>query len=153
MIEPVVKSVEIDCAPLRAFEIFTKDTAKWWPLGSHSISAKTGTPAKDLTIAGHVGGRIEETAPNGDTHLWGSITEWDPGNSVAFTWHVGGTPDKATEVSVKFEPSGSGTRVTLTHSNWDVLGEDGLSQRNGYDGGWVGVMEDGFANHCARLAA
>jgi hypothetical protein len=37
---------------------------------------------------------------------------------------------------------GAGTEVTLTHSGWETLGEEGPKTRDGYDGGWNGVLAE-----------
>jgi hypothetical protein len=37
------------------------------------------------------------------------VTEWDPPNAVAFTWHPGRGEDEATSVKVAFGPVEGGT--------------------------------------------
>jgi hypothetical protein len=34
---PIVVDVVVPCPPDRAFEYFTRDIGRWWPLGTHSI--------------------------------------------------------------------------------------------------------------------
>ena len=53
-------------------------------------------------------------------------------------------------VDVQFEPIDTGTRVTLTHSNWEVLGDTAQAMRDGYDQGWVHVFETCFGGACAK---
>jgi hypothetical protein len=49
---------------------------------------------------------------------------------------------------VRFLRSGSGCRVVLEHSGWELLGEKGLEMRNGYDMGWGMVFGGRFYEHC-----
>ena len=84
----------------------------------------------------HEGGRIYEVLEDGVERLWGSVTDWKPGDQVAFTWHVGRAPKSGTQVSVLFRPDDTGgTRITLTHDNWHVLGDDAQKVRDQYSGG------------------
>ena len=57
------------------------------------------------------------------------------------TWHPGHSEETATRFDVTFIPEGSGTLLTLVHSGWEALGEDGQARRDGYDGGWNGVLK------------
>ena len=52
-------------------------------------------------------------------------------------------PAKATQVEVTFDAEESGTRVTLTHSGFEVHGEAGAAMREsvGGDGGWAQLMD------------
>jgi hypothetical protein len=44
-------------------------------------------------------------------------------------------------VEVAFLPDGDGTRVELTHTGWEALGERAEQARRSYDQGWVPVLE------------
>src|SRR5262249_8589963 len=37
LIAPVEKTVRVACAPARAFEVFTAQIARWWPLATHTV--------------------------------------------------------------------------------------------------------------------
>jgi len=67
------------------------------------------------------------------------------------SWYVGRPETEATTVDVRFEPDAEGTRLLLTHSGFDILGEKGEQNRNGYDGGWNGILESAFLGHCKAL--
>ncbi len=38
-IAPVVKTIIVACSPEEAFQYFTADFSKWWPLATHSVVA------------------------------------------------------------------------------------------------------------------
>ncbi len=37
-IEPIRRSVTVDCSPEHAFRVFTKELDTWWPLHTHAIA-------------------------------------------------------------------------------------------------------------------
>ncbi len=144
-VQPIVKIVQVGLSPADAFDLFTTRIGEWWPVESHSVSAGLGAPSKSLTMTTGFGGELVEIAADGSRHVWGVIEEWEPGQSLALTWHPGRNDDLETRVRVEFRARGEGTEVTLTHSNWEVLGDEGQGTRDSYDGGWNGVL-DRFAN-------
>ena len=136
-VAPLVKHATIPCPPQRAFELFTEQISAWWPMATHSVG---GSPACRVDMAGHVGGHIIETLPDGTTSIWGTITAWEPPSRVAFTWHPGRDLDEATEVQVVFEPTAdTATAVTLLHGGWSAR-PDGIAARRNYDTGWDLVL-------------
>lgn len=136
-VAPLVKHATVPCPPPRAFELFTEQISAWWPMATHSVG---GSPACRVDMAGHVGGHIIETLPDGTTSIWGTITAWEPPSRVAFTWHPGRDLDEATEVQVVFEPTAdTATAVTLLHGGWSAR-PDGIAARRNYDTGWDLVL-------------
>ena len=135
-IAPVVKSVEVACAPDRAFELFTSGIGQWWPLLTHSVY---GEEAASVVMGEGIGEEIVETSAAGERSSWGTIVTWEPGRSVAFTWHPGLPVEETTDVVVRFTPTEGGTLVELVHTGWERW-EDPVSQRDNYDAGWVPVM-------------
>ena len=52
----------------------------------------------------------------------GRVVAWVPGERVLFEWHSADwAPGEATEVELRLEPSGAGTRVVLEHRGWGRL--------------------------------
>ena len=139
--DAIRETVRVGLAPEQAFDLFTRRIGEWWPVASHSVSAGQGEPSKSLTLEPALGGALTETGHDGTIHVWGHVEEWEPGRVVAMTWHPGKSADNQTRVRVEFEPEAEGTRVTLTHSGWEVLGPDAAKARNGYNEGWVGVLD------------
>jgi uncharacterized protein YndB with AHSA1/START domain len=50
------------------------------------------------------------------------------------------SPTKSTDVEVRFEPSGSGTLVTVEHGGWDRVASAGRDQVDGYGEGWAELL-------------
>jgi uncharacterized protein YndB with AHSA1/START domain len=138
-VPPVVKSVVFRGQPERAFDRLTLDIGQWWPLGTHSLGEDPNATLAFESLA--PGARLIETLADGTAHVWGSVIESDPPSRLVFTWHVGRSPDLAQTIEVRFQPVDlDRTRVTLTHSGWERLGQAGAAMRENYDNGWVVVL-------------
>jgi uncharacterized protein YndB with AHSA1/START domain len=133
---PLTKTVTVPATVDRAFTLFTERIAAWWPLATHSVGEASAT---GVEMQCRLGGQIVETVSDGSTHVWGTLTDWDPPRRVAFTWHPGRAADEATRVEVTFAAEGEGTLVTLVHSGWADRA-DGAKARKGYDTGWDVVL-------------
>lgn len=142
IIDPIVKTVEVALAAKGAFSLFTDRIGSWWPTATHSRSLRLkNAAAVDVTMEPEVGGRVYETAPDGEALVWGRVTTYEPGRRVAFTWTMDRPEEQAGLVDVAFEDLGDGrTRVTLTHSGWEKLGEEGSALREQYHDGWNPVL-------------
>lgn len=154
MIEPVVKTLDVPCSPDTAFRVFVAETASWWPLDKHSVSAMAGHCAQHVLIEAHVGGRVLETTHDGTTEQWGTVSCYEPASRLTLDWHIGRPQSDASTVDVRFTAlDDGGTRVTLTHSHWEAFGEAARDMREGYNAGWVGVFEQAYASACQQLTA
>ncbi|HEU0157580.1 MAG TPA: SRPBCC domain-containing protein [Stellaceae bacterium] len=148
-VPPVVKAVSVRAAPARAFELFARDFGRWWPVARFH----TGPDPVDCTLEQHVGGRVFERAADGTQTLWGTVVAYDPPHRLAFSWIVGGlAPDEAQLVEINFTPEGGGTRIELSHSGWEKLGERGKSLRERYEGGWATLIERCYADYADAAA-
>lgn len=66
---------------------------------------------------------------------------WEPPRKVAFTWHPGDPPEKATHVEIRFVGiDAERTRVELEHVGFERLGEMARKARRGYPIGWAYVL-------------
>lgn len=154
MIEPIRKTIEVPCDRATAFRIFVENTATWWPLANNSISAMSGAAAKSVTIEPHIGGRVYEIAHDDTKHEWGSVRDYQPDSEITIDWHVNLPPEEATQVHAVFTQLDSGrTRVDLTHTNWQILGDRGSGMRDGYNNGWINVFERCFVDACSTERA
>jgi len=145
-VAPVVVEIVVPCPPDRAFDYFTRDIGRWWPLSTHSLG---GEHATDVRFEPREGGRLIERVREGAEHAWGTVTQWRPGERVAFTWHLDRSPDSAQLVEVTFAAHGARTRVTLTHSGWERR-DDGTKARDNYARGWTFVLGDRYRDFCAN---
>jgi uncharacterized protein YndB with AHSA1/START domain len=91
----VRSSVTVNLPRDAAFRLFTERTGSWWPLATHSVFH---SEAVAITIEPVVGGRVYESAADGRTSDWGTITEWQRGERLAMTWHPGEESDLASLV-------------------------------------------------------
>jgi uncharacterized protein YciI len=137
----VRREVLVDADPATAFEVFTAAIGRWWPLAELSVHGAGATLA-------FIDGQIVERSAEGETALWGTVTRWEPPAAVAFTWHPGGTSERASHVEVTFTPSEARTLVRLEHSGWQVF-DDPTAARDEYDRGWPRVL-DLFRDEAAR---
>ncbi|MCK8465296.1 SRPBCC family protein [Aliiroseovarius sp. S1339] len=149
MTDPIIKTVTVNCAPEKAFDVFVNRTSGWWPLDRHAVSAGAGKVALAVTIEPQVEGAVYETMHDGSRTDWGQVVEFEPGRKLAMTWHPGENAEVSTRVEVAFAATGDGqTEVTLTHSGWEVLGTDADDRRNSYNGGWETVFIARYAGAC-----
>jgi uncharacterized protein YndB with AHSA1/START domain len=149
-----IPSVEIDvdvpCYPARAFDYFTRDIERWWPLSTHSCAKEA---AASVAFEPRAGGRLLETASDGTEHPWGTVTAWEPGRRLVFSWHPGRDPSTAQWIEVAFRQNPAGTRVTLVHGGWEALGERAEAIREGYTHGWQSVVGGRYRDFCVAARA
>ena len=154
MIEPLVKTIEVPCDQETAFDVFINDMESWWPLSRFTVSAMGGGVARGLRVEPRVGGTITEIGHDNAEHLWGTIRTYDPHDSVSMDFHIpqpGEVVEARTLVEFRFTPTGdTSTRVELTQTNWEGLGEWAQALRGGYDGGWDAIFGEAYAAACSR---
>ncbi|MBT4710692.1 MAG: hypothetical protein HOB82_04090 [Alphaproteobacteria bacterium] len=152
-LEPIVKSIEVPCGQEQAFNVFVNEMDTWWPLGKFTTSAMAGAPAKAIRVEAKKGGTITEISGDDTEYLWGTFLEFDPFGSFAMDFHFG-PPDQVieerTRLEVAFTDLGDGkTRVQLTQTGWEGLGEWAADIRGGYDFGWGPIFEEGYKAACS----
>lgn len=128
-------SISVTVEPAVAFEVFTQETDLWWRRGVHYRLA--GRRPGSLCFEPGVGGRLFEsfeTPSGGHVHEAGRVTVWQPPSRLVFTWrNANFAVEDSTEVEVLFEPTSTGTRVTVRHRGWSALGL-GHPARHGFEG-------------------
>lgn len=149
-IAPIELDTLVPCGPDAAFDYFTRDVARWWPLSMYSCALAR---AADVAFDGRVGGHLTETDVDGKRYVWGTVLAWEPGRRIAFTWHPTRPPDDALKVEVTFQTAGEATRVRLVHGGWDRLGAGAAAMREGYASGWPNVLGRLYKGYCERAEA
>ena len=144
--DAVTHSVLVPLEPDKAFELFAGRFGDWWPKDSHHIA---DADAAEVFLEARPGGRWYERAEDGAECDWGTVLEVDRPTRILLGWQL--TPEwkfdpdtsKATHVEVTFDAEDDHTRVTLTHSGFDVHGEAGAAMRESVrgDGGWAQLMD------------
>lgn len=152
MIPDIRKDIIVPTTPARAFEVFWSDIEIWWPLHSHSLSGMEGKVARGLRFDPRLGGAITEMLADGGEARWGVVTDWQPGKAMEFTWQLRRPQAQATRVRVTFAATEAGTRVTLVHSGWEALGDEGAQNRENYNTGWEAVFMSAFGKAAGRAA-
>ena len=120
MTSRVLVALRVPAAPLRAFEVFTREIAAWWqPSGLFRVSdAGDGR----LQFESGQGGRLVTTFEDGTEFEIGRISVWDPGKRLVFAWRQASfSVQQATEVEVCFEAVGAETRISIEHRAWDTI--------------------------------
>jgi len=136
---PVVKRITVRLDPAGAFDLFTREMSRWWPLRTHSCAADS---AVSVQVEPRVGGQVMEVARDGSRAPWGTVLAWEPPRRFAMTWHPMSDPAQATRIEVSFTAhSGGGCEVELVHSGWEARGVDADAWRTRYEGGWVAVLD------------
>jgi uncharacterized protein YndB with AHSA1/START domain len=134
--DPLRIELDLACPAGHAFTVWTTRIGSWWP-ADHTVS---GRP-EQIVLQGHVGGRIFERTSEGVEHDWGRVTAWEPPARLAYTWHLGSTPEAATEVEIRFRPHGDDTsRVEIAHSGWERLGSAAGDGRDRNRHGWATLL-------------
>lgn len=142
-VPPVIKAVTVNCAPEKAFRLFTADLAKWWPLVQFHV---TGNPQTCL-IEPRIGGRIYERSADGAESVWGHVEAWEPPRRLGLTWRVGSAAQHPQHIEVTFIEEDARTRVVLVHTGWEGLGDRAAAVRDSYNNGWVAVFEQAFGSY------
>ena len=119
-------SVLVAAPPAAAFRIFTEEIDEWWQRGfKYRIAGKR---RGIIHLEAGVGGRLFESFESGsDTRVveTGRVTVWEPPARLVFEWRAANfAPSETTEVEVLFEPTASGTVVTVTHRGWSRIRAD-----------------------------
>jgi uncharacterized protein YndB with AHSA1/START domain len=119
-------SVLVMVDPVTAFRVFTEEIDRWWRRGlAYRVSGKE---RGIIHLEAGVGGRLFEsfeTASGTKVFETGRVLCWEPPARLVLEWRaVNFAPTEKTEVEVLFEPSTSGTLVTVTHRGWSAIRGD-----------------------------
>jgi uncharacterized protein YndB with AHSA1/START domain len=135
-IEPILRTIEVNAPPARAFELFTRHIGQWWP--TKGIGKN---PRVAIILEPHVGGQwLERDAQGNETH-WGKVLAWEPPGRLLLGWQIDSAwsydPEFLTEVELTFAPTrAGGTLVTLEHRNLERFGDDAARHAEQLGGGW-----------------
>lgn len=118
-------SVLVRVPPAEAFRIFTEEIDGWWRRG---LRYRIGRGRSVVHLEAKLGGRLFEsfeTAAGDQLKETGRVTCFEPPSRLVLKWRaVNFAPDEHTEVEVQFQPSPSGTLVTVCHRGWSRIRAD-----------------------------
>jgi uncharacterized protein YndB with AHSA1/START domain len=148
--DTVTVSIDVAVDPDTAFDVFTNEIDSWYQRGPHSW--RYPDRAVGIRFEPRVGGRLLEVhdADSGEGFAFGRVLVWEPGARLVFADLVSSAPpDPVTEVEVRFEAAGEGTRVTLEHRGLDRLPPDVAAPKRMY--GWQTTLR-WFDEHMEKEA-
>jgi uncharacterized protein YndB with AHSA1/START domain len=156
-VQPIRLSHRLPVSPADAFATFTARMEAWWP----SEATWSGGVLESFGIEPRVGGFGFERGPHGLRLDWGRVTAWEPPHRLVFSWQIGAdrtpepNPAHASEVEVRFEPDGDGTRFTLEHRGFERHAGDPAAYRDGMasNAGWPRILRRFLAVVERRAAA
>jgi uncharacterized protein YndB with AHSA1/START domain len=127
----------VDVSPQVAFEVFTDEVDLWWRRGPRF---RGGGADSELSFQQDARGRrLIERGRDGVFEL-GRVLVWEPGARLVLEYRLRNfAPEERTEVEVRFEQRGTGTRVVLEHRGWETLRGDHPA-RHGLSGEAFGSM-------------
>jgi len=120
MISEVARVITyVEVSPLDAFEVFTAEVDLWWRRGPRF---RGGGPESELYFEHDGRGRrLLERGHEGVFEI-GRVQVWEPGKRLLLEYRLRNfATDERTEVEVRFEEQGKGTRVVLEHRGWEAL--------------------------------
>jgi uncharacterized protein YndB with AHSA1/START domain len=120
-------TISVQVEPALAFKVFTEDIDQWWRRGLRFRGTKPSARSV-IHLEPKAGGRLFESFETGagpKVLQTGTVTHWEPPARLVFEWKpTNFRAGEVTEVEVLFEPTASGTRVTLTHRGWSTIRPD-----------------------------
>lgn len=139
-VAPVKKTIVVNAAPARAFEVFVARFDAWWPKTHHIGKADM----KESVLEPRSGGRWYERGVDGSECEWGRVLAYEPPGRLVLSWNINSKfqydESLASEVEVRFFAESNGrTRVELEHR---IESEDAEAIRASVDSpnGWTGVL-------------
>lgn len=150
-------SVLVAVEPSEAFRVFTEEIDAWWRRG---LKYRLGRGRSVLHLEPKLGGRLFEsfeTKAGERVCETGRVTCWEPPMRLVLEWRAANFKgEEKTEVEVLFEPSPSGTLVTVEHRGWTQIRADHPA-RHGEDsptfirslGLWWGELVSSLREHVA----
>lgn len=116
----VLVAMRVRATPERAFGAFTAEIGRWWRPNDLFLFSARG-PGR-LAIEPGPDGRLVELLNDGGVFEIGRIRVWRPPSELVLGWRQESfEPGQETEVRVRFEPVGEGTRITVEHLGWDTV--------------------------------
>ncbi|MEZ4455899.1 MAG: SRPBCC domain-containing protein [Gemmatimonadales bacterium] len=113
-----------------------------------------GAKVAELRVDPREGGQIVEVGSDGRETLWGRIVVLEAPAYLKLDFHVP-HPSEAkpgfTTVETCFTALGPAlTRVELTQSGWEGLGDVAAMAQQGYPGAWVMIFEGRHREACGK---
>jgi hypothetical protein len=99
--EPIRKTTVVPLAVVAAFDRYTRDISRWWPLRTHSFG---GRSTAGCVLEPRVGGRVFEQDRIGREQAWGEVLQWQPPHGLILRWAPAGVLAAATRLNPDLHP-------------------------------------------------
>lgn len=150
-VKPIILHETIYSPPGDAFSAFINDFNEWYP--AEYTWSQNGLEA--IAIESREGGRCYERGPHGFELDWGRVVAYQPPELLAFTWQISAKrvpiPDaeNAGQVTIRFEPDGDATKLTLEHAGFEHYAGQPAEYREALAAprGWPYILNC-FKAHC-----
>jgi Activator of Hsp90 ATPase homolog 1-like protein len=103
------RSVLLSLAPTEAFDLFTQKINLWWPPDRRHLNDVNS----ELYLLAD--GRFYERASNGTELDLGRVRVWDAPKRIVLDFYLGTDAAHPTEVEIRFDAEGDGTRISVNH--------------------------------------
>lgn len=141
----VRREITVNVPVERAFAVFTEQFDRIKPR-EHNIMQ---SPIVETVLEPRVGGHIYDRGEDGSECRWARVLAFEPPHRLMFSWDINlewsleTDPERCSEVEVRFEPEGEGTRVVLEHRHLDRHGDGwaGMSAGVADEAGWPLYLE------------
>ena len=100
------------------------------------------------------GGRYYERFADGSEYVIGHIKVYEPPHKLSFSWQGRDWPPGESLFELNFEEQGEGTLLTLTHSGFEIFGEqaDEMVQGNTMGSAEIlGIFKDWLEENAVRV--
>ncbi len=112
--QPIRHQLQLTVSAAVAFDTYAARIGEWWP-PAYSAGADT---LQTVVIEPRLGGRVYERHAGGQEYDWGRVTEWGPGEALAYSSMMAQNRDHPSEVRVQFVDEAAGCRVDFEHGGW-----------------------------------
>jgi len=129
------QSIQIAADPERVFQAYVEKINEWWSWqgkNNRYTWAPDGVEPSEIHFEPQLGGRYFERFADGSEFEIGRITHYDPPNKLAFSWAGRDWPPGESLFELSFDAADEGTLLTLTHSGFEIFGEEAAEMVQGY---------------------
>lgn len=140
-VAPIACSVTIAAQAGCAFDLFARQTGRWWPEGRRPESGAD----RQILFEPQVNGRCYEVRGEDRHEQWGKVLVYIPPRTLIIEWRLGADfaaeASSATELEIYFLSNRDGsTRVTIIHAGLERLEIKGEEMRDALSRRWSGIL-------------
>ena len=138
------QSIQIAASPEKVFRAYVERINDWWPWQGKNNRyswAPEGIEPSEIHFVPKLGGRYYERFKDGSEFVIGHITQYEPPHKLAFSWAGRDWPPGESLFELSFDANDDGTQLTLTHSGFEIFGEEAAEMVQGYTMGSAEILD------------